>query len=192
MDEHLERNYLEVELHEKVVVRERRRKGILIGIALVLFLFLCGVPVFNERLPKWESLQAARTLAIELEKLKTESLRLKKPLRMSVSAAGQLEVVQVQGCEASADGTQVAEEKVYSRNWHQSTDALSLMGESEAKSMKMKYVVNELCFDPVSGLHSPKTKKVFVILPVKDLAESRLDRASYVEVESQTAKISIN
>jgi len=190
MDEHLERNYLEVELHEKIVVRERRRRAVLVGISLVLFLVLCGVPVFNERLPKWESLKAARILAVEIEKLKTESLRLKKPLRMSVSASGQVEVVQVHSCDGNAEST--PEEKVYSRNWHESADTLSLMGESEAKALKLKFVVNDLCFDPVSGLHSSKSKKVFVILPVKDLAESRLDRASYVEVESQTAKISIN
>lgn len=37
MDEHLERQYLEVELYEKIVVRERRRKGLLISAALLLF-----------------------------------------------------------------------------------------------------------------------------------------------------------
>lgn len=101
-------------------------------------------------------------------------------------------VDQVKSCEDPTDQNTSDRDRVYSRHWHSSSKDLVLLGVSDAKKMKMNFIVNQLCFDPVSGVSFSKTKKVFVVLPVKDLAESRLDRASYVEVENQTAKISIN
>lgn len=195
MDERLDdRNFLEGELHEKIVVRERRRKRILVSLALVLFLFLSGIPVYQERLLKWQSLEAARRIAVEIEKLKTESIQLKKPLKMSLLANGELQIEAVTDCEAAsaAVSVPVQTEKLHVKNWRDVEEQLSILPVEEAKKMKLNLVVDHLCFDPVSGLAQSKMKKVFVVLPVKDLAESKLDRASYVEVESATARISIN
>jgi len=184
MDEHLERQYLEVELYEKILIRERRRKAILITLSFCLFLFLCGIPVYNERKLKWESLSAAKDVAIEIEKLKTESLHLKKPLLLSVLDNGQVKVEQVSNCNASLGEALQVEEKLHDETWSNSDNEIALMD--------AKWTVRQLCFDPVSGMSSPKIKKVFVLAPVKDLAESRLDRASYIEVETSAAKVSIN
>ena len=192
MDEHLDRNFLEVELHEKIVVRERRKKALIIGISAVLFLFFCGIPVYNEQLPKWEGLEAARKLGVEIEKLKTESIRLKKPLFMKIQANGTLEVIKVSECSAKAEENDQSVEKIYSRNWHDSPDKLSILDPLEAKKRKLGLVIDAFCFDPVTGLAQSSSKKVIVILPVKDLAEIRMDRASYVEIVSSNANISIN
>jgi hypothetical protein len=192
MDEYIDRNHLEIELYEKIVVRERRRKLLIVSVALLIFLVLCGVPIFQERLPKWESLKAARQLAVEIEKLKTEALSLKKPLLMKITDSGELVVDQVKSCEVLSDSTAHGSERVYSRMWHESPKSLTLLSESDAKKLKLNFIATQLCFDPVMGLRFSKNKKVLVVLPVKDLAESRLDRASYVEVENQTSKISIN
>jgi len=192
MDEHLERQYLEVELYEKIMVRERRRKVLLITAALILFLFLCGIPVYNERFPKWESLSAARKIGVEIEELKTESLHLKKPLLLSLLETGQMRVEQVAHCGASASDVPVVEGLLHESSWTNSQSDIALMNDLEAKKTNLKFAVQQICFDPVSGLSFSKNKKVIVLVPVKDLAESRLDRASYVEIETASARISIN
>ena len=66
------------------------------------------------------------------------------------------------------------------------------MNAVEAQKANLKLAVQQICFDPVDGLNFPKNKKVIVVVPVKDLAESRLDRASYVEIETASARIAIN
>jgi hypothetical protein len=192
MDEHLERQYLEVELYEKIVVRERRKKIILIVLAFSIFLFLSGIPVYQERFPKWDSLRAAKNIAVELEKVKTAALKLKKPLQFSVLENGKIKIEQVSNCNPVATGSRVVEETLPEKSWMHSTSKVTLMQEIDAKKFNLGMAVQQICFDPVSGLSSPQSKKVFVVVPVKDLAESRLDRASYVELESATAKISIN
>lgn len=192
MDEHLERQYLEVELYEKIMVRERRRKAILISMAFILFLFLCGIPVYNERFPKWESLKAAREIAVEIESLKTESLHLKKPLQLSVLENGQFKIEIVSHCKSSSSDEITAEQVPADKSWKDSSTEVALLGEADAKKLNLNSTVREICFDPVYGMNFPKMKKVFVLVPVKDLAESRLDRASYIEVETTSARISIN
>lgn len=190
MDERLDRNFLEGELHEKIIVRERRRRRILISIALTLFLVLSAVPVYQERLPKWESLESARKIATEVERLKTESIRLKKPLKLFLLESGEIQVESVVDCEA---GTGIGQgEKLTVSDWRAGNGNLSILPVAEAKKLNLNLVVDQICFDPVNGLGQAKSKKVLVVLPVKDLAESRLDRAAYVEVESATARISIN
>lgn len=196
MDEHLdqhernERQYLEVELYEKILVRERRKKALLITLALTIFLFLCGIPVYNERLPKWKSLKAARKIAVQIEQMKTQSLHMKKPLKLTIIENGQLKIEQVSDCTSAA--ADVPGEKFREDSWTTESDEVSLLSEVDAKKLNLNLAVHQICFDPVQGVNVPKVKKVFVIVPVKDLAESRLDRASYVEVESATAKITIN
>ncbi len=192
MDEHLERQYLEVELYEKIIVRERRRKAILICLAFSLFLFLCGIPVYNERLPKWESLKAARKIAVEIERLKTESLHLKKPLQLSILDGGLLKVEQVSGCGIPSDELATAQELISEKKWARADGGVALLSEADAKRLHLNFTVRQICFDPVNGLSSSKTKKVIVLVPVKDLAESRLDRASYVELETSSARTTIN
>jgi hypothetical protein len=52
---------------------------------------------------------------------------------------------------------------------------------------------DEICFDPVFGLEvSPAARGVVVVVPVNDLTAGRLDRASYVILDGESAKISIN
>ena len=136
MDEHLERQYLEVELYEKIVVRERRRKAILISLASMIFLFLCAIPVYNERFPKWESLKAARNIAVEIQRIKTESLNLKKPLLLSVLENGMIKVERVSSCNIAPGQTPIAEEQLYEKNWINSNEAITLLSETDAKKLK--------------------------------------------------------
>ena len=133
MDEHLDRQYLEVELYEKIVVRERRRKAVFITLTFTIFLFLCGIPVYNERFPKWESLKAARKIAVEIEKLKTESLQLKKPLLLSILETGQLRVEQVSHCSSASAEVPKSEGLLHEESWTDSNRNIALMSDVDAK-----------------------------------------------------------
>jgi hypothetical protein len=192
MDEYLDRGFLEGELHEKIVIRQRRRRRILVSVAFLLFLFLCSIPVYQERLLKWQCLGAARKIAEAIGQMKTESIRLKKPLVLKLTAEGAMDVFAVSSCETEGEAEAATAEKLKSLSWGNGASNLAMMPVEEARKLNLNLVVDRICFDPVTGLSAAKSKKVLVVLPVKDLAESKLDRASYVEVESSTARISIN
>jgi len=117
---------------------------------------------------------------------------MKKPLLLSLLETGEMKVEQVAHCAATASEVPVVEGFVREKKWTNHRVEIALMNEVEAKKANMNFTVQQICFDPVSGLSFPKSKKVVVVVPVKDLAESRLDRASYVEIETASARISIN
>lgn len=79
-------------------------------------------------------------------------------------------------------------------HWQDAEGTLKVMSMTEAQDQlqPLKLAIDTLCFDPVFGLDGIKSKKVLVIVPVKDLSDKRLDRASDVVFEGESAKISIN
>ncbi len=103
-----------------------------------------------------------------------------------------MKVELVSHCESVAKGPAVPEGLLYEKLWTHFEKDITLMNEEASKKFLMNFVVQQICFDPVIGLSATRMKRVIVVVPVKDLAESRLDRASYVEIEASSAKISIN
>ena len=187
MDRPIEEEWRNFELYEKVRVREHRKRFVLISLTVLLFFALCSVPVFEERLPKWRSLRAAQRISVELEKLKSLAIHEKKPVRMIFLADGHFRMEIVSQCQSDA-GLKIVREG----EWPDAEGTLKVLSAEEAKTFSLKLANDQICFDPVFGLDGVKTRKVLVIAPVKDLSESRLDRASYVILEGESAKISIN
>ncbi len=187
MDRPIEEEWRNFELYEKVRVRENRKRLILISLTALGFLSLCAVPVVDERLPKWRSLQAAQRLSVQLERLKTLSIQEKKPVRMHFMAGGHYQFEVVNECQSETPLRIVNE-----GTWPDSDGALKILSADEAKILSLKLATDQICFDPVFGLEGVKSKKVVVIAPVKDLSEQRLDRASYIILDGESAKISIN
>ena len=187
MDHSLEEEWRTFELYEKIRVRERRKRFWTIALAVFLFLGLCSVPVIRERLPKWQSLDAALELSLELEHLKTRAIQEKRSAWLRFSGPGEFRVDFVTDCESKADPVV---EKV--SKWKDREGSLKVLVRDELLHHTIKLGVDEICFDPVYGLSGVKSRLVLVIAPVKDLTEGRLERASYVELEGESAKISIN
>ena len=187
MDRPIEEEWRNFELYEKVRIREHRKRFILITLTVLLFFGLCSVPVFEERMPKWESLRAAQVLSVEIEKLKTLSIHEKLPVRLRFLENGHFQMETVSQCDS---------EKVLSvirqGSWPDVDGGLKILSAEEAKRLSLKLANDRICFDPVFGLDGVKSRKVLVVAPVKDLSEDRLDRASYVILEGESAKISIN
>ena len=187
MDRPIEEEWRNFELYEKVRVRENRKRLLLVSATLLTFLGLCAVPVVDERLPKWRSLRAAQSLAVQLEHLKTLSIQEKKPIRLHLQANGQFQFELVNECLSETPLRIVSE-----GTWPDSEGTLKILSAEEAKVLSLKLATDQICFDPVFGLDGVKTRKVVVIAPVKDLSEQRLDRASYIILDGESAKITIN
>lgn len=189
MDESLDaEEWKTFELYEKIRIRKRRQKFWISSLVFALFLVLCAVPVIDEQLPKWKSLELARRLAVEIEKMKTLSIQKKQPIRMSFLDNGEMSVEMVATCQdAPGSGT-----LLWQKQWITEPQDLKVLHSTEALTFELKMAMDHVCFDPVYGLDDIKTRRVVVIAPVKDLTEQRLDRASYVILEGESAKISIN
>jgi len=185
------------ELYEKKRVRTRRSRLIYISMAVLLFLVLCSVPVVDERAPKWHTLKIARDLSVEVEKLKTLAIKSKRPAQMSFLDSNLLQIDLLEHCAGTKVSpheithTPFLKEPVVTKRWG-NDDQYKILTPAEAKEFSIVLVGENVCFDPVDGLVSQYTKQVIAIVPVKDLAEKRLDRASYVIIDGESAKVNIN
>ncbi|MBS1959644.1 MAG: hypothetical protein JST80_09255 [Bdellovibrionales bacterium] len=189
MDEPLDaEEWKTFELYEKIRVRKRRQKFWVSALVFCLFLVLCAVPVIEEQLPKWKSLELARRLAVEIEKMKTLSIQRKQPIRMTFLDNGEMRVEIVSKCQDPASAGTV----IHQKQWIGEPEDLKVLHLMEAQAFELRMAMDQVCFDPVYGLDDIKSKRVVVIAPVKDLTKQRLDRASYVILEGESAKISIN
>jgi hypothetical protein len=176
------------ELYERVRVRENRKRFFVLGATVLVFFSLCAVPVFKERLPKWGSLRGARHIAVALERLKTLAIHEKRPIKMKLLASGRFQFVVTDRC---ADGVVLRE--MAPEPWTENSEEWAVLSREQAGRLALALASDEVCFDPVFGLELPKGPKVVVVVvPVKDLTAGRLDRASYVILEGESAKISIN
>lgn len=188
MGEPLNEEWKTFELYEKIRLRQRRKRFWISTLTFLLFLVLCAVPVVDEQMPKWKSLQLAQRLAVEIEKLKTLAIQRKQPIRMSFLDTGEMKIELVKQCQDPADaGTVLVQKK-----WISDPAELKVLHNAEAQAFDLKQAFDQVCFDPVFGLDAIKTRRVLVVAPVKDLTENRLDRASYVILDGESAKISIN
>jgi hypothetical protein len=189
MDRPLEEvQWRDFELYEQVRIRQNRKRFFILGSALILFLSLCAVPVVKERLPKWRSLRAAREISTELERIKTLSIQEKRPVRLKFIEGGQYRVEVLDRC----NGGSVVRE-LDPGTWTLRPGELAIISRSESAKFSLGLATDEVCFDPVFGLEvSQAVRTVVVVVPVNDLTIGRLDRASYVILDGESAKISIN
>jgi hypothetical protein len=187
MDQPLEEEWRNFELYEKIRIRERRQRFWTIGFAIMLFFGLCSIPVIRERMPKWQSLQAANEVSLELEHMKTRAIQEKRAAVMSFTEAGGFRVEFVTDCSSKSSPALEKE-----GHWQNLDGSLKVLSTQELAQHFISLGTYEVCFDPVFGLSGVKTRLVLVIAPVKDLAEGNLERASYVELEGESAKISVN
>ena len=182
MDEELDLNHFELDLYEKKRLKKRKKRTWFIFFGGVLFLSLCAVPVYRERAPKWKSLSVARQLAMELERMKTKSIEVQVPLRMVVGDTGIVKIEKIGSCEANQEASRdgITNEKEF------------LIDPKNETTMFPVRETKQICFDPVHGWVSPQKKLTLIFVPVKDLSEQRMDRASYLEIQDQTINIVIN
>jgi hypothetical protein len=122
-----------------------------------------------------------------LEHLKTRAIQERKPLRIYFKDDGKYQIEVLNDCK-DANAVRIAEEG----SWTSGAGALKVLSRAELSRFSIGLGVESVCFDPVFGLTGNQSRQVLVVVPVKDLSEERLDRASYVVLQGESAIISIN
>jgi hypothetical protein len=182
------------ELYEKQRVRDRRKWALILTSALLVFLSLCAIPVVKERSLKWRSLRIARDLAVEVEKIKTLAIKNKKAARLVFSqnpeSMNTVTIEVIDHCEDTVDDKN--RKVIATKVWTPNPGEFTVLTREDAKNLDLSLVDPTVCFDSVIGLIHAYQKQVVGIVPTADLLEKRLDRASYVIIEGESAKVTIN
>lgn len=168
------------ELWEKIAVRERRRKRLLMLLTAVLFLALLAIPVWRERSPLWRANQAAIRLARELALAKKDAALTGLAVRMTLEPAKPgapaglwLRKDRLADCASTKP---VSTETIAVRAGEAQLEWLPA---DRALEWSVPTVITSLCYDPLSGAD---TGGNFAIIPVKDLATGRADRVAVLQV----------
>jgi hypothetical protein len=179
------------ELWEKVEVRLRRHKRLWILGTIVVFLVLSSIPIVVEQRPKWRALSAARQLGQEINRIKREAGVHHLAYRIRFRPGGGLAyaIEQVGRCSELV-GTPVRSGELRAEAGE---DSLTLLSPAKAQELNVPGLVEEFCYDPLSGAEFA-TKGVsavgFGVIPVKDLAEGKMDRMSILLLNGTSAEIS--
>lgn len=179
------------ELWEQVELREKRKRRIWIFSTLVLFLILSAVPIVMERWPRWTTRSLARQLAQQITQLKRLSGIARTPYRLRLIEGSQLQfrVERVTDCSAIQgellETGQLGSDRLKGEyTW---------VSESQGAQVGVPGLVNQFCYDPFMGsdaLQKGQAVVGFGLIPVKDLAERRLDRMAVMLLSGPSGEIS--
>lgn len=178
------------ELWEKIEVRARRRKRLWIAGAVFVFLCLSTIPVFVDRLPKWQSLQAGRNLAEVLNRIKKEAALHHNAYALSFENEEKLSFRVLKG--NSCDGNM---EEVSRGVLLPDETQLLVLSPQDARLLDIPGVADRFCYSSLQGWKTNGDSvdlSAFVILSVKDLTEKRLDRLTTILIRGLSAEISFN
>ncbi len=96
-----DRTWTDFELWEQIELRLRRRKRLWIGFTVITFLFLCSIPVFIERGPKWASFITARRLAQEIEAIQREANQTQNAHRLRIQSGSEVVIERAESCDST-------------------------------------------------------------------------------------------
>jgi hypothetical protein len=180
------------ELWEKLEQKARRKRSWTIIAAAVVFVSILSVPIFQDRIPKWRALGATRGLAVRANQMKVDAASLKLPLRLRLenSDSGPRFVIEkVASCASdSAAPGEIWGQGVVFRDAHLGS-RYAVLSAAQAGELGLERVKEAVCYDPAGLDLSSDGVKAVGILPVKDLAEGRLDRASFLNFSGLFAEI---
>lgn len=172
------------ELWEKIAVRAKRRKRLLMLLTAALFLVLLAIPVWRERSPLWRANQAATRLAREISLAKKDAALTGLAVRLTLEPAKTGEPAGLwlrKDRLASCADKPVSTETIAIR---EASAELQWLPADRALEWSVPTVITTLCYDPLSGAD---TGGNFAIIPVKDLAAGRADRVAVLQVSGAGA-----
>ncbi len=187
-----DRTWTDFELWEQIELRLRRRKRLWIGFTVITFLFLCSIPVFIERGPKWASFITARRLAQEIEAIQREANQTQNAHRLRIQSGSEVVIERAESCDSTVFTqvrTKILAKPLFGRLWF---GPVVILKPDEAASFGLKSVIGQICYDPLKG-SEPFVKGLadsgFVLMTAKDLADKRVDRSASVILTGPLAEI---
>lgn len=187
-----ESEWRQFELWERIELRLRRKKTWTILAVVVVFIAILSISVFQDRMPKWRALKATRMLAVRANQMKVDAASLGVPLRLRIenSVTGPLFVIErVASCQESAAGIpqEWGRGPVFRRT--EVGELYTVLSPEIAREVGLERVSQSLCYDPTPPEAVSELVQAVGILSVKDLAERRLDRASFLNFSGLFADI---
>lgn len=187
-----ESEWRQFELWERIELRLRRKRTWTILGVVVVFIAILSISIFQDRMPKWRALKATRMLAVRANQMKVDAASLGVPLRLRIenSDGGPLFIIEkVLSCVHSAEGTP--------QEWGRGTVFLrpevgsryTALTPEIAREVGLERVSQSLCYDPTPKEELNELTQAVGILSVRDLADRRLDRASFLNFSGQFAEI---
>jgi hypothetical protein len=181
------------ELWEAVEARLKRRRRLWMFGALFVFLMLSAVPIVMDRWPKWKTRNIARRLAQELNWVKREAGVRRAAYRFRLTKKGTFDfsIERLASCDLTSGeqirvGSLVSENEFTQYTWVTDTSGVEL---------GIPGVVSDFCYDSLDGSASAKGSSslaAFVVAPVSDLTEKRLDRLTILLISGSNGEISFD
>lgn len=181
------------ELWEKVEIRLKRNKRFWIFVTLMVFLILSAIPIAIDRWPKWITRSISRHMASEINLIKREAGVNRAAYRLKMVGEGRLSYVieRLPNCsvpqgEVVRTGSLEKESFRGNYTWVSSTQAVEL---------GVPGLTHEFCYDYLLGSDVASKSDAMVgmgFIPVKDLAEKRIDRLSILLFSGSSAEISFD
>ncbi len=177
------------ELWEKVEAVRHRFRIWLVTVVVAIALILSAIPVLMDRGPRWRGSILARQIAEEVSHLKVRAALEQKSYRFSLMAGDNLgyRVEEVSTCSSSE---RVSDEVHWFGSPYLSKEYTYLDGSAQIE-LGIPAITQTICVDYLEGIQLQEQALVaaFGIVPVKDLAEKRIDRVSLVTIQKETGLI---
>ncbi len=192
-----EDDWRQFELWERIENRFRRKRLWIIFAVSVVFVAILSIPVIRDRMPKWTALSAVHYLAVEVNKMKVDAASSGTPSRLRIenSEAGPAySIEKVDSCISPVRIEPIARGQVF-QDPSVGSNYLTLEAEA-ANTLGLERVTQSICYDPILDPVSDSTPGVsaraFGIITVKDLAERRLDRITFMNFSGLFAEIDVD
>jgi hypothetical protein len=180
------------ELWEKVELKLRRRKWLLVAATAFVFLGLSSIPIVMDHRPKWEAVRLSRRLADQLGALKRDAAISHRAFRIRFKDEG--DTAFVVESAFSCDGGDLAWSTVRSGALEKvETGGYAVLTPAQGRALGVPGLVDGLCYDPQSGSDIESRGDPlagFGVISKADLSEHRIDRLGVVLVNGASAEIS--
>lgn len=180
------------ELWEKVVARQKKRRKNLIFFAVFIFLALSSIPILGEQWPKWKTRSLSRKLAHKMSELKQRAVVSHKAYQIEFSSLSlDFRVFEKVSC-FSKKGKEVERGRLGGK---EDFKQFIVIGTYLGQELKIPGLSNTFCYDPLAGSRYVQNDDLiqgFGIIPVKDLAQKRIDRVTILLLRGVSGEMSFD
>ncbi len=172
--------WVNYELWEKVEIRKKRRKRLLLLAAAFIWFCLSAVPILTERWPRWIARSLIRHCAQQVNQVKLEAVIRKAPVRIRFQGlAYTMEVVH--SCQ-DAQGVEIR------------SGTLSHHRESQFRVLQAEDgllpIVSAFCYDPLLGSNS--TDDGIAIALMADIEQHATQRTALLLLHGASAELNFD
>ena len=182
------------ELWEKIELRLKRKRKRWIIFTVILFMILSAVPIVLDQTEKWKTRHYIRKFSEEINSVKKQAILAQKSYRISLLQDGSLgyKVEELSQCDGPV--LSMIRQDHLIQNPEQLEKYLWIFP-AQGERLHLHQIQTEFCYDAFRGsflsLNGTELNG-FGVIPVKDLSEDRVDRASFLILSGLSAEISFD